>query len=545
MASHSNTHQTVAQDDRSNPVLLPLPRLLRRLPHNPKRARVSGFKPRKGTARVRTGCIVCKIRRIKCDEQKPYCRRCTSTGRKCEYNDAGPCQSKGWGYSRAVPVPLSMRNPSFESQDKQLPYIFRLTAENELSRRFEPFCWTHLVLQLARIYPGVHHSICAVGALQRAYLHGEHHLHFSQEVLDLASTPLVLARYNMAVKSVTENLCQKTVSPQPILVCCALFTWLEFLRNNFETGLKHLRSGLEIIRDWSQEPKGTGSWGNLPTQRVDESILRLFMRLQTHVAAHGHPFTEFHSAGPVTSSLSLAPSANRNLNISEARCLLDDILLKVFRFVRHKQFIERSTAELTKLLQSRDTLLADLSQWQALFTSSFNTAPSSERGDCGILLLSSYHLMASIILNTLLAESETAYDNYFHEFSKLVSMSQRILRSTTGSAPFILMTLDVGVIPLLFFTCLKCRHTSIRSQALSLLRLCPEREGMWHRDSILAASTLKIALESNIGTSVYGERVVDALNASQTARVQVFNEVKKETMVIEVPGLMSRLGDLL
>ncbi|KAI0813224.1 hypothetical protein GGR55DRAFT_703218 [Xylaria sp. FL0064] len=356
----------------------------------------------------------------------------------------------------------------------------------------------------------------------------------------------------MAVKSVTESLRQKTVSPQPVLVCCALFTWLEFLRNNFETGLKHLRSGLEIIRDWSREPKGTGSLEKLPTKRVDESILRLFMRLQTHVAAHGHPSTDFHSASPVTSSLSLASAANRNLTISEARCLLDDILLKVFRFVRHKQFIERSIAdfgssspEFTQLIQSRNSQLADLSQWQALLTSSFDTAPSNEGGDCGILLLSSYHLMANIILNTLLAESETVYDNYFHDFSKLVSMSQRILRSTAGSAPFVLMTLDVGVIPLLFFTCLKCRHTSIRSQALSLLRLCPEREGIWHRDSILAASTLKITLEGNVGTRVYGERVFDALNASQTARVQVFNEVKKETMVIEIPGLVSRLGDLL
>ncbi|KAI1346990.1 hypothetical protein F5Y01DRAFT_330182 [Xylaria sp. FL0043] len=356
----------------------------------------------------------------------------------------------------------------------------------------------------------------------------------------------------MAVKSVTEDLRQKTVSPQPILVCCALFTWLEFLRNNFETGLKHLKSGLEIIRDQSQEPKGSGSLRNLPTQLIDESILRLFIRLQTHVAAHGYPSTDFHSASPVNSSLSLASAANRNLTISEARCLLDDILLRVFRFVRHKQIVERSTAdfwsfnpEFTKLLQSRDSLLADLRQWQALFTSSFSTTPSDEGGDCGILLLSSYYLMANIILNTVLAESETAYDSNFHDFSELVSMSQRILCSTAGSAPVILMTLDVGVIPLLFFTCLKCRHTSIRSQALSLLRLCPEREGMWHRDSILAASTLKIALEGNMGTRVYGERVFDASNASQTARVLVFNEIKKETMVIEVPGLVSKLGDLL
>ncbi|KAL2807765.1 hypothetical protein BJX63DRAFT_60948 [Aspergillus granulosus] len=34
--------------------------------------------------KVRTGCITCKIRRVKCDEGKPSCSRCVSTGRKCD-----------------------------------------------------------------------------------------------------------------------------------------------------------------------------------------------------------------------------------------------------------------------------------------------------------------------------------------------------------------------------------------------------------------------------------------------------------------------------
>ncbi|KAI0896816.1 hypothetical protein F4806DRAFT_463028 [Annulohypoxylon nitens] len=50
----------------------------------PKRKRASRPK-------VRTGCITCKIRRVKCDETKPACTRCTSTGRKCDgYEGAAP-----------------------------------------------------------------------------------------------------------------------------------------------------------------------------------------------------------------------------------------------------------------------------------------------------------------------------------------------------------------------------------------------------------------------------------------------------------------------
>ncbi|KAI0104292.1 hypothetical protein GGR51DRAFT_561102 [Nemania sp. FL0031] len=537
-----------AMNDFLNPKLLPLPKLAQPLSRASRRAPASGFRPRKGTARARTGCIVCKIRRIKCDEEKPHCRRCTSTGRKCEYSDARPSQPKTWRYNQRVTLPSSMADHALKSrEDGQLLHIFQSMTENEVSRHFEPFCWAHLMLQFARVYPSIHYSICAVAALQRAYLHGEQCLHNSQGVLDIASTPLVLARYNMAVKSVSENIRQKTRSLQPVLVCCALFTWLEFLRNNFEAGLRHLRSGLEIIRDWSQASKCTSSRGDPPTEQINENILHLFMRLQTHATAHGYPNTDFHSASSIKLSFNVMSARRRCLSIYESRCLLDNILLKVFRLVRQKQHAERSVAhfessspEFTEILRSRHSLLADLSQWQALSTTRFSTRTNGEKANYGTLLLSSYHLMTNIILKTLLAESERAYDDHVGDFSKLVSMSQQILYSASPTS----ITLDAGVIPLLFFTCLKCRDRSIRTQALVLLRLAPEREGIWHRDSIIAASTLKVALEGNMKTRVYRERVFDASSARHTARVEVLNEATKENVVVEIPGLVSKLGDL-
>ncbi|KAF4448677.1 Transcriptional regulatory protein moc3 [Fusarium austroafricanum] len=33
--------------------------------------------------RPKTGCQTCRIRRVRCDENKPFCTRCTSTGRTC------------------------------------------------------------------------------------------------------------------------------------------------------------------------------------------------------------------------------------------------------------------------------------------------------------------------------------------------------------------------------------------------------------------------------------------------------------------------------
>lgn len=41
----------------------------------------------------RSGCLVCKIRRIKCDEIRPQCQRCSTTARKCQYAEVESSKS--------------------------------------------------------------------------------------------------------------------------------------------------------------------------------------------------------------------------------------------------------------------------------------------------------------------------------------------------------------------------------------------------------------------------------------------------------------------
>jgi len=45
---------------------------------------------RRHHSKSRTGCTVCKKRRINCDETKPACRQCLDYGRRCSYLDTRP-----------------------------------------------------------------------------------------------------------------------------------------------------------------------------------------------------------------------------------------------------------------------------------------------------------------------------------------------------------------------------------------------------------------------------------------------------------------------
>lgn len=46
-------------------------------PGTPPRSGRAGVKRRQKYSRTRTGCLCCRSRRIKCDEERPVCRRCT------------------------------------------------------------------------------------------------------------------------------------------------------------------------------------------------------------------------------------------------------------------------------------------------------------------------------------------------------------------------------------------------------------------------------------------------------------------------------------
>lgn len=85
-------------------------------------------KGRVGQTKSKTGCLTCKyvqrlfpidescltlnrIRKVKCTEERPQCRRCTSTGRKCEYKATTGHDFKSWNRNSLTTTTAS-RSPS-------------------------------------------------------------------------------------------------------------------------------------------------------------------------------------------------------------------------------------------------------------------------------------------------------------------------------------------------------------------------------------------------------------------------------------------------
>lgn len=111
--------------------------------------------------------LICWIvRRVKCDEAKPCCYLCTSTGRTCD----------GYGAKTEPPPDLSgavldtsslSLSTEFLGSHEELQsfYFFRQNTAPQLSGFFGDDFWERLLLQAALHEPSIRHAIVALGSL--------------------------------------------------------------------------------------------------------------------------------------------------------------------------------------------------------------------------------------------------------------------------------------------------------------------------------------------------------------------------------------------
>lgn len=210
-----------------------------------------------------------RIRKIKCDEEKPHCKRCTSTGRTCDGYDVNfrpsnspshsppPNQSQSGAkrelVSRSVsPVPLAPAL-QFKTKEEHISFEFFTTyAVFSLQGFLESSFWQRELLQAAHQNEPIKHCIVALGAMHRRFFEG--HLPRIQES-DMADRYLqfALLQSNQAIKGLLKARGptgrMKGTDQVTLMTCCVLFSSMACLQGHQKDGLQHLRSGLRLLKD--------------------------------------------------------------------------------------------------------------------------------------------------------------------------------------------------------------------------------------------------------------------------------------------------------
>ncbi|KAJ5577432.1 C6 zinc finger domain protein [Penicillium hispanicum] len=192
---------------------------------------------RKPLLRVRTGCITCRIRKVKCDESRPSCTRCTSTGRKCDGYMTAPKSTVT--YIRPAHLPsidrLSLRSLEFYHQ----------TVAPVLSTPSGRSFWMNEVAQLTHSEPAAMHAVIAISALYEQMNPGSR---TSRPAYDAA---FHLRHYNIAIKQISAIKAPRPDQIHVLLMVCIMFTRIEFLRGQKDEALAHLRHGITILNSYA------------------------------------------------------------------------------------------------------------------------------------------------------------------------------------------------------------------------------------------------------------------------------------------------------
>ncbi|KAK3955302.1 hypothetical protein QBC32DRAFT_253555 [Pseudoneurospora amorphoporcata] len=476
---------------------------------------------RKGSKKVRTGCLTCKIRKVKCDEAKPLCVRCTKTGRRCDgYLDAKTMVSRRPRRSGGVSQTgannprgsLSVFYEWASSDEKRSFHFFREVTAPCLSGDFDGAFWRVLVLQICESEPAVKHAVLAVSSLHEVMVRSAVAPYV--DITDKQS--FALFQYNKAISCLLDRMPDVDSRPLVPLLTCILFVFLEFMQVKDVESLIHLNQGHQILSELEQKPSLRG---NPEFAIIRDYIVPMYTRISlTLLMIGGDP-----TAIPVPLKTSIVVPMTFE-TIDQVRYALHDFMEECLRFTKKSKpakYQQVSPEELRALEGEQDLLMRKLSRFNVAFSLFLSRNQKLLPPGC-VDLIEIHTKTIHIWISTALSTNETAFDDHISFFSAIIPRAAAFMEtrsnpmarqnqttkagtitatgttaSPTDARRFSAMfTFETHVIAPLFFVAIKCRHPEVRRAALDLLRRNPaRRENVWRADIMASIADYTIKLE--------------------------------------------------
>ena len=284
-----------------------------------------------------------------------------------------------------------------------------------------------------------------------------------------------------------------------VLISCILFVCLETLQRNYQSAMVMLRSGVDILSKWRANT-------NRNQETPDEEVLKALERLKLQssnffesAASNGKQRPP--SLMPTKSMLAVRvdlPSSFTSLQ--QARTCMDALVEQSYTIMDPVLVVPDYdlTANLLRrfsvALKQYNDLLEDFlcHNWRddVVF-----------RREATFLRLQ--YMITCIMVPKERHSDEMRFDHYLPEFGAILTLSEEFLdlsRDNLDTIEAFLRTkvsyqFELGIIPGLFVTALRCRFPVLRRKAVELLSIHYWREGAW--DSRTAALVAKrvIAVE--------------------------------------------------
>ena len=462
---------------------------------------------RYGGSKVKTGCLTCKSRRVKCDEKRPTCSQCQRRKIRCEgYQDPAVRRRPSGDpfiYVKFVSLPASSLSTLDAYEKRFFEFFVRQTAP-ELAGREDGFNsnrWLEIIVPRALSDTAVRHAAIAVGAM--------HELLMQRSTNDPDQNAFAVLQYNKAVRYIIGLDANRSSDIyDTILTSSILFTIFETMQGRNQMALKHFVGGIKIL---AQQQQGGICDCILPDQFHGQVLRSIFTYLDTHDLQQ-IDFLLAPSMEPHTGRLDLYIPARFD-TVDQADASLGSLLHDLRRFIRGRDEHTAQTSaskdsqehwqwhnafDLQPSQEEKPQVTAAFRQWNIALANSLLPSKS-----CSVLILRMSHLMHSIILQYNHTLGEVGWDAFFLSYQQIVEFGEHFLlqkriecrkqysiRRPSRAPTF---TFSRGILQPLTFVALRCRQASVRRHALRLIEQCDRVEASW--DSVIAARVAKRVIE--------------------------------------------------
>ena len=403
-----------------------------------------------------------------CDELKPACRRCSSTGRICD------------GYFNPASVACEIRpGPVRSKKESRYFDLFRhRTILGLMGFDNGSTFWSYMVLQFSQSSPAVLHAALALGALHE-HLGGD-----PNAIGDTKSYRLCLMQYNKSIGYLRSRRSRQPI--QLTLTCCILYICLENAQGNHGTALEHLQNGLKILQDWKMDTNTSAS-----EDLVVKNLTNVFRRLDMQATV----FLDSRQPELNATSIVQSPKTDHTVPICfssmrDAQISLEEIELRLFYVLTTKSSQHHSCQSHDEMLSIRAPLLRGLSgrfkEWKETFDSfSIGESERMQTKDLRLgVLLALHYETTSLMLDTKTKPAPDMEDilTWESQITRINDLSRSLIRSSSSDSRFE-FSADTGVIAPLYYAAMRATSSPVRQQAIEILRSVKCKEGFWDAET--------------------------------------------------------------
>ncbi|RDW64484.1 Zn(II)2Cys6 transcription factor domain-containing protein [Aspergillus mulundensis] len=429
-----------------------------------------------GPLKSRRGCKTCKARKIKCGEEKPFCLRCTKTGRDCQYTDTayGTFSSASAATtSTTVAATFALSPTPNRAWRERRAFAYYSQHAAPILGGLDAEFWGTIVPRICHSEPAVWDAIISISSLFENYTPSK----------SITMHQDALGWYLRSVSAVRQQIERGVTDVFVGLISCVLFICIEALQGSAQEAIRLYHQGTQLalaLRDQIVTGTVPASKGLL----LEDTIVPIFARLS--VLADNQ--SKATAAVLLREIDRLLTPGLRFASLKAAREAIFVLTAETQLFQAACEEHHDSTNEFyvpDQMMAQQLAILSRVRTWQEAFTALTSSLqarldPMSPQETTTIALLSTHYQMLYVIIVTCITRFKISTDSCLQNFQIIVEQSRialdASLRSNGTPPPF---TFDIGVGVPLWFAVLRCADPLIRREAIALLAKSPQVQGFY------------------------------------------------------------------